>query len=881
MIHFFLVLTHIFIDSAIAWTVSLSDRHFVNYNTPRSFKRYASTPFESDLYIPPENESSRSALAVPDDTQLVLGINKYSHDTSLCAADANTGQVLFALSKERISRRKHDSGNIASLVEVCLESLDLQLENIQKVVMNNHHHRILPLEENKQFHMEWESALNMNAGHESGYDEPENTLPDAERMELSHHLAHAYSTAAQAPFDAGLCVVMDGMGDTYRTMLQAQVQKDNSYVSDLTFGADTFQCIPSNIQELAASSPFDFREAESVYQFRKQTSENGAKIDIWPIFKRFTRENSPPTLYNHGFENMDGLGAVYSRASTHIFGDWNSCGKVMGLAPWAGYRWTDSNGYELAPRSILEPTMTGSVYIEQGDNALKLDKALMEKEPYCTKNDPELFNPVDGTMRKRYDFDDDDFTSGDKAGRRLPASVALNAISLASRVQEDLEEVGLDFVNYFKEKTGETNLCLAGGVALNSVLNGRLARDIGFEQTFISPYPGDDGIAVGCCAFGLFGNSRLGISSSIQSEKNAVRVWDKPLSPYQGPSYADDEIKDAIEHARPWLEIDVVRDEDQRLELMAREVESGGVIAWYRSRSELGPRALGHRSILADPRKKGLVRFINEEVKSRESFRPFAPSVLAEEADKWFAIGESRLDNNVSPFMSMTAIVHKAKRAIIPAVTHVDGSSRLQTVTREDEPIYHKFISKFFEITGVPMVLNTSFNTLPSEPIVETPHDAIRSFLYSMGSIEMLVMEDYIIKRKRADVRKLLGEASNSGTIKTEPSFPRRTGFAYFESSFTLEDGNNENVSPKTRVKMPDRPMHGNKNEWFELLDDLEGEILSVCDGQVSLNDIMTFYTAVEQEEALGEKNVADAQNILQNTVHRLVRLYEHTLISW
>lgn len=875
----FVLILNLLTDSSVAWTPSSFDRLFTNGR--HSVTRHASTPFESDFYTPPASGNSRSSLAVPEDTQLVIGLNKYSHDTSLCAADANTGKVLFAMSKERITRRKHDSGNVASLVELCLESLDLQLENIQKVVMNNHHHRILPLEEGKQYHMEWESALNINAGQESGYDEPENTLPHAERVELSHHLAHAYSTATQAPFDSGLCVVMDGMGDTYRTMLQAQTQNDPTYISDLNFGSDTFQCIPSNIAELAASSPFDFREAESVYQFRKRTSEDGSKIDIWPIFKRFTKENSPPTLYNHGFENMDSLGAVYSRASTHIFGDWNSCGKVMGLAPWAGHRWTDSNGYDLAPVTIQEPTMSGSVYIEDGDNALRLDKSLMEREPFCTRNDPELFDPMNGSMKKRYDFDDDDFTSGRKVGKRLPASVALNAISLASRVQEDLEVVGLDFVKEFKEKTGETNLCLAGGVALNSVLNGRLAREIGFEQTFIAPYPGDDGIAVGCCAFGLFGNGRLGIGSSTQNEDNTLKVWDRPLSPYLGPSYSDEEVKEAIENARPWLEIEVVRNEDQRLEMMAREVESGGVVAWYRSRSELGPRALGHRSILADPRKKGLVRFINEEVKSRESFRPFAPSVLAEEVSNWFEIGENRLNNNVSPFMSMTAIVREEKRAVIPAVTHVDGSSRLQTVTREDEPLYHKFISKFFDITGVPLVLNTSFNTLPSEPIVETPHDAIRSFLFSMGSIEMLVMEDYVIKRKRADVRKLLGEATKSGTIKAEPSFPRRSGPAYLESSFTLEDGDNENLSSKTRVKMPDRPMHGNKNEWFELLDELEGEILSVCDGKVSLNDIMTYYTAVDQEEALGEKNVADAQNILQNIVHRLVRLYEHTLISW
>ena len=317
---------------------------------------------------------------------------------------------------------------------------------------------------------------------------------------------------------------------------------------------------------------------------------------------------------------------------------------------------------------------------------------------------------------------------------------------------------------------------------------------------------------------------------------------------------------------------------------MAQEVQSGGVIAWYRSRSELGPRALGHRSILADPRKKGLVRFVNEHVKSRESFRPFAPSVLSEEATKWFDLGEHLpKDSNVSPFMSMTALVRQDKRSLIPAVTHVDGSSRLQTVTRNDEPLYHKFITKFFELTGVPLVLNTSFNTLPSEPIVESPFDAIRTFLYSMGSIEMLVMDEYVIKRKKANLRSLLGEATESGDVKIEPARPRRAGEAQIQSSFEVEQGKTEeeSVQTVTKVRMPDRPMHGNRNEWFELLDELEGELLSVCDGSVTLSEIIGYYTAVGQDENIGDEEVKDAENLLQNIVQRLVRLYEHTLIGW
>lgn len=858
-----------------------------NKSPTRTLVRLESTPFESSFYD--DNSSSNddknpfdaepSLLKVSPQTKLVVGLNKYSHDTSICAADAATGKILFAVSKERLTRRKADSGNVATLVEACLEALDLQLDNIQKAVMNNHHHRILPMEANLR-HLEWEAGLGINGGSEAGYDEPENLLLSAERQELSHHLAHAYSAAMQAPFDIGMCVVMDGMGETYRTMQRAIETSDTQYTSDLSFAPGSFECIPSDIAEQVASSQFDWREAESVYVFTKTETS----IALRPIFKRFTPENSPPTLYNHGFENMDSVGAVYSRASSHIFGDWNACGKVMGLAPWINYQWKNEKGRPYGPLWHDRPIMTGSLYSEDARNQFAIDRTLMQGMPLNNRNDPDLFEQ-DGSQKKRYDFDDnesDDFDLKDERGqvlaKRVPSGVALEAISLASRVQTDLENVVMDFVRHFKDKTQAPNLCIAGGVGLNSVLNGRLSRELGFEKTFIPPYPGDDGIAVGCCAFGLFGNAYLSDSTS------RLPVWQAPISPCLGPAHSDLDIRMAIDEALPWLSVEATRDDDLRIQRMAEEVERGSVIAWYCMRSEMGPRALGHRSILADPRKKGLVRFINEKVKNRESFRPFAPSVLAEEAFNWFDLGVAApSDDNSSPFMSITAMVHEHRLGKIPAVTHVDGSSRLQTVTQDGEPLFHKFIAKFFELTGVPMVLNTSFNTLPKEPIVETPRDAIRSFLYSMGAIEMLVIGDYVIRRKTPDLRKLLGEASSNGVFSVEPAMPRRVGDVTFESTFILDGGpmRDNEARAITKVSMPDRPMHGIGNEWFELLDELEGEILSVCDGTTTLNDIMRQYTASPDTEESGEGKMEANQNLLQNLVHRMVRLYEHTLIAW
>ena len=251
-----------------------------SYTVTRFSKsRLYSTPFEAGYYDDESNLpiDDSSSLAVPPDTKLVLGINKYSHDTTLCAADAKTGAVLFAVSKERLTRRKHDSGNVAILVETCLDCLDLDFDAIEKVVVNNHHHRVLPIEKNLA-HMEWECGLGINGGAEEGYDDEENLLASAERHELSHHLAHAYSAATQSPFDSGMVVVMDGMGETYRAMLRAEMTGETSYTSDLSFGLDSFQCIPSDLKERSQYSHFDFREAESVYVFKKKEREMDIRV---------------------------------------------------------------------------------------------------------------------------------------------------------------------------------------------------------------------------------------------------------------------------------------------------------------------------------------------------------------------------------------------------------------------------------------------------------------------------------------------------------------------------------------------------------------------------------------------------------------------------
>ena len=246
-------------------------------------KHLFSTPFDASFYDDDEESanpftSNLNSLAVPPNTEIILGLNKYSHDTTLCAADASTGKVLFAIAKERRTRKKHDSGNVATLVEECLDQLELDLDNVVKVVVNNHHHRVLPIEKSIN-HLEWETGLGINGGSEGGYTDEENLLYNAEQIEISHHLAHAYSAACQAPFNEGLVMVMDGMGETYRTMKAAIEKNDENYVSDLLFEGE-YECIPKDISEKSKSSVFDWREAESAYEFKKTADGISVKVSL-------------------------------------------------------------------------------------------------------------------------------------------------------------------------------------------------------------------------------------------------------------------------------------------------------------------------------------------------------------------------------------------------------------------------------------------------------------------------------------------------------------------------------------------------------------------------------------------------------------------------
>ena len=292
--------------------------------------------------------------------------------------------------------------------------------------------------------------------------------------------------------------------------------------------------------------------------------------------------------------------------------------------------------------------------------------------------------------------------------------------NVAFAVQDSCEEAMMSVVKLAVTKTGSRNLCLAGGVALNSKANGKIAVSGAVDQIFVQPAAADDGVALGAAlAPHLDGNGKLP---------------NKPMRHgYWGPAFDDD----AIEKSLLTYKIRHTKLSDPPASA-AQLVSEGKILGWFQGRMEFGPRALGSRSIIADPRDPEMNAKVNNAVKFREWWRPFAPSFKKEAAPEYL---ESAYD---SPFMILTAQVRQEKRSVIPSVTHVDGSARPQTVEREINPLYYRLIDRFGAITGVPVIMNTSFN-LRGEAIVHTPTDALRTF-FSSG-MDALVIGNFLVEK--------------------------------------------------------------------------------------------------------------------------------------
>ena len=271
------------------------------------------------------------------------------------------------------------------------------------------------------------------------------------------------------------------------------------------------------------------------------------------------------------------------------------------------------------------------------------------------------------------------------------------------------------------------NLCIGGGVALNGVANYKILKESLFENIHIPPSPGDAGSAVGAAQYLYYVHHKN--SKNIMNEAELIHE-----NVYVGPSFSNIEIKTFLDSKNIRYKI---FDDTTILQKTAQLIANGNVVGWYQGKMEWGPRALGNRSILADPRRADMKDILNMKIKHRESFRPFAPSILEEYASEYFEI------DIPSPYMLMVAPVRKPNE--IPAVTHVDGTGRLQTVSKESNTLYYNLINEFYKITGVPVIINTSMNVMV-EPIVNTPEETYSMILKT--DIDYLVMGNYLISKK-------------------------------------------------------------------------------------------------------------------------------------
>jgi carbamoyltransferase len=560
-----------------------------------------------------------------------------SHDGSACLlAD---GEVVMAIEKERLTRRKHDGGNDRQAMQYVLDRAGITLDDVALIVQN---------ENFGMFHH----------GNTEYMGEDRLLSDKTQVVTISHHLAHAYSALGPSGFKEAAVLVIDGCGNAHEDCIDVA---PGSLMSDIPRGLE-----------------HTYYEKDSYYRWQDAALETVAKdfspwgFKGWPL--------SPPTT-------LHSIGNIYQMFSRYVFSDFSDSGKLMGLAPYGKPGRFDFPIFELRDGQVL----------------------------VCRE-----------TLQK--------FMSPASSRDALKANFEYYA-DIAYWVQKEVERALLYVVRDRLERWPSRNLAYAGGVALNAVANSRILRETGIERMFIQPAAGDNGLAIGCAYYGWL---RV-------LERDQVR---SSGSTYLGAPYQADQIKRAIATAGDKVKVD---DGPDAVARAAQLLADGKVVAWYQGGAEFGPRALGHRSVLAHPGIPGVRDHINANIKFREDFRPFAPSVLAHEADRCFECGDHE-----SPYMILVFQVRPEWREQLINVVHEDGSSRLHTVTEESEPTYFRLIEEFRRLTGLPVLLNTSLNKR-GMPIVETPEEAISFFLDC--ALDALVLDDIVITKSEI-------ESNGSGRVR-------------------------------------------------------------------------------------------------------------------
>lgn len=552
---------------------------------------------------------------------LVVGVNigetRYGQplQDGGCAV-VEDGTVTVAISEERITRQKYDSG-FENALRYCLDTTGRTAEEVDVFVVSNCSDRALT-EEIAKLHFK-----------RSGYNLPADKI----MVNPSHHLAHAESAFYLSPYDEAIVLVADNNGNVL----------SGEY----------------------ANPKFNALERTTAYV--------GTGTELTRL-RRY-----------HDTCSELGVGAVYKYVTLYLgFDSYKDAGKVMGLASYG------------------DGALSEYAFFEDG-------QSLVESRPHRRAG------AVRDCLREQ------GFDPGPQ--KTDPANPSALQTELAWLLQRELERVLINLLSELVAETSLTTLCYAGGVALNCVANQTILAETGIDRLYIPPAPGDYGQCLGNALHGWY--EHVG-GSNVETLSNA----------YLGRTYRQSAVERALEEYETDTVVVPVSDLST---YVASELCRGRIVGLFDGRSEFGPRALGHRSILADPRDAATKDRVNEEVKYREEFRPFAPVVLREQYERYF-------DGSWQPpcqFMILTRDVQEEKRDEIPAVTHVDGTARLQTVTQSDEELLPEIIEAFYKETGIPVLLNTSFN-VSGEPIVERPEEAIETFLRS--GMDTIVMGDTVVQ---------------------------------------------------------------------------------------------------------------------------------------
>lgn len=406
----------------------------------------------------------------------------------------------------------------------------------------------------------------------------------------------------------------------------------------------------------------------------------GSGLDMQPIKKQ---------TFPHS------LGLVYGTVTEYLgFKLASGEGKVMGLSSYG-----DPERFISIFRDIIPTTPNGGYYVDLSYFA------------YHYLGRPNWFS------KKFYD------TFG--PARQPESELTQLHTDIAAALQQRLEEVGLHMARWLRKTTGMNKVCMAGGVCLNSVMNGRILAEAGFDEVFIQPAANDAGTALGGCYW---------LWNTVMRQPRTYLFEHA----YLGPWMEDKDYQVAISSMLDPSSAINCRKVGDTSALAARMLAEGKIVGWFQDRMEAGARSLGNRSILADPRSADMKDLLNTRIKFRESFRPFAPSVLEEKTGEWFS------SSYPSPYMILVYDVLPQKRQLIPAITHVDGTGRVQSVSKQHNPKYYRLIEEFEKLTGVPVVLNTSFN-IRGEPIVHRPEQAIECFLKT--GMDALFLGDFVLTK--------------------------------------------------------------------------------------------------------------------------------------